>query len=643
MSKEMSMNDVMEATKALQKQNPVSQQEMNATIKNTKTTQAYDRSINSIEAETYDVAKAILEEAKAGTVMVTGSGRESTVVEEGVVKMKAVIDNIAKDIGHEDQIGVAAKAIADTLAPVPTFEKAAAYDAVIAQAKAEGGLYNEATIEILEAQKDNDPSSKQASLMKGVNNAITTIADIHLEKGFRSNMTEKLKAELGVKPQAQIQTDVEVPKAPDKKESEIPDAKNIIPHGEAFDAAKNRELNSNARRSSRLKNIRSKLGGTTSGYFPHSGLKFEMNPTVSILEKEEMYTDLAKMYASDGLKNMSNFITEASRHVTLLVGDKDPNIKTPKDLLRKKLHFNDFKYLLIYKAISAGETEVEVEERCTHCGHKHVNHVPLMEVVKGWSEEQFASFDEYNADRTYEEITKVWKDDKDVNTFVINGFDTPNGCIFDDFFNAEYNNIYFTVTYSEPTIEKYMNIKNDAFQIMIYKFRNDIPGNVGNSEDEVMEYISTELRGRAETLQSIIETLAIIDTIKISYVYQDPKVEGPGLVVGEDLIIPGNLSLQEKFDILEDMEPKVFADARQYLIGKYQLMDRAKTNLVRQGYDPELVPADQISIPSLLEEMIYVEIKDVVCPSCAQKYDSEVSSLWLGFRAIQKLKQKMKF
>ena len=40
MSKEMSMNDVMEATKALQKQNPVSQQEMNATIKNTKTTQA---------------------------------------------------------------------------------------------------------------------------------------------------------------------------------------------------------------------------------------------------------------------------------------------------------------------------------------------------------------------------------------------------------------------------------------------------------------------------------------------------------------------------------------------------------------------------------------------------------------------------
>ena len=90
MSKEMSMNDVMEATKALQKQNPVSQQEMNSTIKNTKTTQAYDRSINSIEAETYDVAKAILEEAKAGTVMVTGSGRESTVVEEGVVKMKAV-------------------------------------------------------------------------------------------------------------------------------------------------------------------------------------------------------------------------------------------------------------------------------------------------------------------------------------------------------------------------------------------------------------------------------------------------------------------------------------------------------------------------------------------------------------------------
>ena len=91
------------------------------------------------------------------------------------------------------------------------------------------------------------------------------------------------------------------------------------------------------------------------------------------------------------------------------------------------------------------------------------------------------------------------------------------------------------------------------------------------------------------------------------------------------------------------MEPKVFADARQYLIGKYQLMERAKANIVRQGYDPELVPADQISIPSLLEEMIYVEIKDVVCPSCAQKYDSEVSSLWLGFRAIQKLKQKMKF
>ena len=33
-------------------------------------------------------------------------------------------------------------------------------------------------------------------------------------------MTEKLKAELGVKPQAQIQTDVEVPKAPIKKRNQ---------------------------------------------------------------------------------------------------------------------------------------------------------------------------------------------------------------------------------------------------------------------------------------------------------------------------------------------------------------------------------------------------------------------------------------
>ena len=118
-----------------------------------------------------------------------------------------------------------------------------------------------------------------------------------------------------------------------------------------------------------------------------------------------------------------------------------------------------------------------------------------------------------------------------------------------------------------------MNIKNDAFQIMIYKFRNDIPGNVGNSEDEVMEYISTELRGKRRLYQSIIETLAIIDTIKISYVYQDPKVEGPGLVVRRRSNHTRKLSLQRKVRYIGRYGTKVFADARQYLIGKYQLME----------------------------------------------------------------------
>lgn len=43
-----------------------------------------------------------------------------------------------------------------------------------------------------------------------------------------------------------------------------------------------------------------------------------MDPTNSVLELEDDFSEIEKMYDSEGLSNMSKFITSASNHVELL-------------------------------------------------------------------------------------------------------------------------------------------------------------------------------------------------------------------------------------------------------------------------------------------------------------------------------------
>ena len=632
MSKEVKLDEMLKFTKEINESQGVISKDVFQAVKNsTKDNTQYDRSITKIEQDTYDAAKGILDETRKDVDLTTDAG---------INAMKATFQNIAKQVKHEDQIGVVAKAIADTLAPVDKTE----IDKKLAQIDAEhSGLYSETTKEILKEKLINSPEYQKNDLQEGVNRALTTIADVAVEKSYRGTIEEKLRAELGIQAGSKVQNNVQVPDSPVvKKDNEIPDRK-ADSDIKSFDVARTRELNASENRSSRLKSVRSRLGSKTSGYFPYSGLKFEMNATSSMLEKEELYTELEKLYNSNGLRNMSKFITEASKHLKLVIGDIDKGITNPGDALRGKLHAYDFKYLLLYKAISVGETSVEGESNCPKCSGLVNFKVDLLELLKGWSQEQYRSFDNYDASKKYTELTQDWRSIKHVDTFSRGDFDTEDGLIYDEIFKASYNKVFYTISYNEPTIEKYMNIKNNAFAIMIHYFKDSIPSNL-RDEDAIMDHINNAFGERVVRLQTIIESLVVIDTIKVSYVYENPKTpEELGLVVGEDIITIADLDAPKTYALINDeLDPVVLEMARDYLIKNYDLENRAKQVELNKGYTLEDIAGQELAIPTLLEDIIFLDVHGIDCPHCKHKFAAEVSSLWLGFELIQKSIKKMK-
>lgn len=633
MAKEIDLGDMLKFTQETRNRDGVpSKENLEAIKRTTKTTEQYDRNISELEATTYKVAKDNLDQVSKNVDLNT---------EEGIQLMNGAFKEIATHVKHEDQIGMVSKAIADVIAPVPNLnveEKFAQID------KEHTGLYSETTREIKKEEFVNSKEFKDHAIMEGVNRALTTIADVAVEKTYRSGIEEKLKAELGIKAGANKEINATVPESKEaKKDNEIPVDRKPNSNPEAFDVARVRETNSTKKRASRLKGVRSKLGSSTNGYFPYSGIKFKMNSTASLLEKEEVYTELEKLYNSNGLRNMSRFISEACKHIVLETGDTDPLMTHPGDTLRKKIHAYDFKYLLLYKAISLGETKVDGSTTCPRCNSENPFSVDLLELLKGWSAEQYRNFDNYDSSKKLEDLTSNWKKVIGTDTFALSGFDTEDGCIFDEDFKAKYNKIYYTTNYSEPTIEKYMNIKNSAFAIMIYTFKDSLPQDRLTDEDEIMDYINEKFGERIVTLQTIMESLVVIDSIKISYVYEDPKIEGPGVVVGEDTIVIDDMNAAELHELVnEQLDQTVIDNARDFLIKKYNLEERALQIELNKGYTREQLAGRKLNIPTLLEDIIFFDVAGITCPNCKHVHTAEVSSLWLGFELTQKAMRKMK-
>ena len=633
MPKEVNLSEMMNFTKETLSRDGVPSKESIETIKkNTKTTEQYDRTITDLEAKTYQIAKNSFDEVRKDVDLTT---------QEGIIAMNNAFKDIASQVKAEDQIGVVAKAIADVVAPIPELNVQKKMEEID---NSYTGLYSETTREIKKEEFVNSQEYRDHVLMEGVNRALTTVADVVVEKTYRSGIEEKLRAELGIKSGSKVENNVPVPEAtPKSSDSEIPADRKPNSNPEAFDVARVRETNAVKKRASRLKSVRSKLGSTTNGYFPYSGIKFVMNSTASLLEKEEVYTELERLYNSNGLRNMSKFITEASRHISLLTGDTDATKTHPGDTLRKKLHAYDFKYLLLYKAISLGETKVDGETTCPRCGSNHGFTVDLLELLKGWSAEQYRAFDEYDASIKLDDMTSNWKKIVETETFSMSGFDTEDGCIFDEDFKAKYNRIYYTMNYSDPSIEKYMNIKNSAFAIMIHTFQDKLPKDRLQDEDSILDYINENFGERIVTLQSIMESLVVIDSIKVSYVYEDPKIEGPGVVIGEDMIIIEDMNAAELYELVdEQLDETVLNKARDFLLKRFKLEERALQIELNKGYTREQLAGQKLNIPTILEDMIFFDVSGLECSNCKHKHTAEVSSLWLGFELTQKAIRKMK-
>ena len=94
--------------------------------------------------------------------------------------------------------------------------------------------------------------------------------------------------------------------------------------------------------------------------------------------------------------------------------------------------------------------------------------------------------------------------------------------------------------------------------------------------------------------------------------------------------------------INDEVDPMILEKARDFLVKRYHLKEKARQLELNKGYKPEDLEGIELTPPTLLEDMIFLNLGETECPHCKHKYSAEVSSLWLGLEAIQKSLKRMK-
>ncbi len=392
-----------------------------------------------------------------------------------------------------------------------------------------------------------------------------------------------------------------------------------------FDASKNRKENAERNAKARLtRNVQVNSPEVT-GYFPYSNLKFKMDPTNSVLELEDDFSEIEKMYDSEGLSNMSKFITSASNHVELLTGDSDKKIINPGDNLRTRLHFMDFKYLLIAKALSSGETSLDVNITCPNCLEEYNLDLDIKRCLALFPEEMQKSCDTYDAGKTWEELTENWRT-KETGT-VVQKFDEP---ILDQFTKKHFDKVVYTLNYTEPTIDKYMKIKDAAIALLTFVFRADITPEMMANEVILLRTLHERYPVRVSRLQGIMESFTLIDSITISYF--DTRSGSDVLIITDEIEISNFTNVADLYDLVTVYLPKeVLREAREYLTNKYNLEDiRVKMSERAQ------VPLEEVPMPTLLDEMTQISMQNLTCSKCGHVHAAEASVLFLGFSLAEK-------
>lgn len=610
-----------------------------------------DRPVNETEKEVYSNVKNQLNGVPLG-------------------ELPNLIKDISKNVGSGDGVGAAAVAIADRFFP-NTEADAAILNTVHSMENKEmnpdsNELYDDATYGYeVDSMKQSD-GYKSAKLNKEMKTALAMVAGtvIDLNNSKKTNTSDDLgvmgdeavKSASGVSP-SELDELPPLFGEPPKKEVvgvnhnhanssgnqdshplfTVPDPTDNggipVPAKKqpVFDVAKTRADNASRRAKSRLGNNVKVNGSEITGYFPYSNLKFKMDPTNSILDTEEDFNELDKMYQSEGLNNMSKFITSASKHVTLVTGDSDADIINPGDKLRQKLNFMDYKYLLIAKALSSNEHVLNVEVTCPHCMKEYAVDLDVRTCLALFPEVFQKAHDEYDGSKKYDELTENWRTKETAN--IVKKLDAP---ILDEFEKKYFDKIVYTLNFTEPTIDKYMRIKESAIALLTFIFREQITQEMIKNEVTLLTSLYDSNPERVARIQSIMESFTILDSITTSY--YDTKSGSDVLIITDEIKIEDNLDITELYDLITvQLSVDILAEARKYLMDKYKLDDIR--NMLAQRAQ---VAVDEVPMPTLLDEMIQISIEGLTCKECGESHNAEASVLFLGFSLAEKSMLKIR-
>lgn len=625
-----------------------------------------DREVNSVEIETYTETKEMVKDLlKDGDVNIVNAMRAMSTIEE---------------IAHGDGNGAAAMAIAEAL--MPTKERDLELISKVNDMETNrnkntaGELYEEAVVVFEIDDIKHSDGYQEALLNQQLKENLAGVASIVLEQNAiiyeKENKKPTFATEtpiVDLKDGRVIEGKAEKKKYKDRiagiiadasKESnnvkqeeqpkeefvvndtvsDIPKQQNDTPVNDnknttnVFDTAKIREENAHRRRNSRLSMIKV-AGPKVTGFLPYSNLKFEIDPTTSVIDLEDDYTEMEKLLATEGLSNVSKFITAASQHLSLLTGDKDAEIRNPKDKLRSKIHFLDFKYLILAKALSAGETKLEQTTTCQNpeCGEEYDFTLDVKTLLENFPTSLQEKIQDYDANKTYEELTKEWKQVESI--YITKKLPTK---IYDDYTKRYFNKVVYTVNFTNPTLEKYILLKDTAVSLLLYTFSTEISQNANSFANEIamMNFVQELDPIRVARLQSIMESFAILDNILITYV--DDSSGTDVSVTTDEIVVSNNMEVAKLYDLVTGLiDNDILAACRDKLEEVFKLSEMRNMIAERLGTSIENVP-----LPTLLDEMMQIQITNLKCPKCGKFHGAEASVLNLGFSLIQASLNKIK-
>lgn len=624
-----------------------------------------DREVNDVEIETYTETKEMVKDLlKDGEVNIVNAMRAMSTIEE---------------IAHGDGNGAAAMAIAESL--MPSKERDIELISKVKEMEQNrnknttGELYEEAVIGFELDDIKHSEGYQEALLNQQLKENLAGVASVVLEqnaiiyekenkkptyatetpivdlkdgrviegKAEKKKYKDRIAGIIADASKEPINAELEKP----KEEFVVNDTVSVIPKQtddsqleektkttNVFDTSKIREENANRRRNSRLSMIKV-AGPKVTGFLPYSNLKFEIDPTTSVIDLEDDYTEMEKLLATEGLSNVSKFITAASQHLSLLTGDKDAEIRNPKDRLRSKIHFLDFKYLILAKALSAGETKLEQTTTCQNpeCGKEYDFTLDVKTLLESFPTSLQEKIQDYDANKTYEELTKEWKQVESIN--ITKKLPTK---IYDDYTKRYFNKVVYTVNFTNPTLEKYILLKDTAVSLLLYTFSTEISQNANSFANEIamMNFVQELDPIRVARLQSIMESFAILDNILITYV--DDSSGTDVSVTTDEIVVSNNMEVAKLYDLVTGLiDNDILAACRDKLEEVFKLSEMRNMIAERLGTSIENIP-----LPTLLDEMMQIQITNLKCPECGSFHGAEASVLNLGFSLIQASLNKIK-